>query len=43
MESGRKEKGMDKRIQVLESEKEKLKEDLSELDQLKELLRIMRE
>jgi len=43
MESGRKENRVDKRIQVLETEKEKLKEDLSELDQLKELLRIMRE
>ena len=43
MESGRKENRVDQRIQVLETEKEKLKEDLSELDQLKELLRIMRE
>ena len=41
MEDSKREKQLTKRSQVLEAEKENLKQDLNELDQLKELLRIM--
>ena len=41
MEDDKREKQLTKRAQVLEAEKENLKQDLNELDQLKELLRIM--
>ena len=41
MENQKKEAQLNKRQQVLEAEKENLKQDLNELDQLKELLSIM--